>query len=231
MKPQAVGSRGACFVFSANILVLKLRLKERESAPQMPIPSFTIDGVLPPFVGPNGPAGGAQDMTPYVVTAMEVVSTFGTTEERKTILRGWLQHRAALRAIGLDSGFQWLDGSFVEDKDPKDLDLVTFVNRPATIHDGTQFVRLMQANANLFIRPQVRASFSLDAFLIDLDASGEAIVNNTRYWLGLFSHRRGDSLWKGMLQVRLEDLADDAAALLALGPQPVIGGPAAGGNP
>jgi hypothetical protein len=42
----------------------------------------------------------------------------------------------------------------------------------------------------------------------------------TRYWFGLFSHRRSDGIWKGMLQVRLEDVADDAAAIAALGPDP-----------
>ena len=44
----------------------------------------------------------------------------------KTILRGWLLHRAALRAVGFDRGFQWLDGRFVEDKVLKDLDVVSF---------------------------------------------------------------------------------------------------------
>lgn len=59
----------------------------------MPIPSFTIDGVLPPYVGPDGPGGGAEDMTPYAVSALEVVATLGLTDRRKTI--------------------QWFDGSFV----------------------------------------------------------------------------------------------------------------------
>jgi len=41
--------------------------------------------------------------------------------------------------------------------------------------------------------------------------------------LGLFSHRRVDGLWKGMLQVRLENVADDLAATAALAPAPVGG--------
>ena len=36
------------------------------------------------------------------------------------------KYRAALRAVGFDRGFQWLDGSFVEDRVPKDLDVVSF---------------------------------------------------------------------------------------------------------
>jgi hypothetical protein len=65
----------------------------------------------------------------------------------------------------------------------------------------------------------------LDAFFIDLNASPESIVNVSRYFLGLFSHRRVDGLWKGMLQVRLENVADDAAAAAALAPAPTGGTP------
>jgi hypothetical protein len=54
----------------------------------MPIAQFTIDGVLPPYVGPQGPGGAAEDMSPYGVTAFEVVTTLGSSDERKSILRG-----------------------------------------------------------------------------------------------------------------------------------------------
>jgi len=186
----------------------------------MPIPAFTIDGVLPPFVGPDGPGGAAVDLSPYIVTALEVVQRFGVTPERRTILSGWLRHRAAMRAIGFDRGFQWLDGSFVEDKQPRDLDVVTFLYRPTGVRDRDTLAAMMHANLDLFLRPRVREVYSLDSFSIDLDGSSEGLVGTSRYYLSLFSHRRGDTLWKGMLQVRLEDVRDDAAALAALEPEP-----------
>ncbi len=186
----------------------------------MPIPTFTIDGILPPYVGSGGPGGHAHDMTPYVVTAMEVVTTLGVTEARKDILRGWLRHREALRAIGFDRGFQWIDGSFVEDKDPRDLDVVAFLYRPPSIQDPADLQRLLMANLNLFDRARVKATYKLDFFPIDLNGSAEALVSQTRYFLGLFSHRRGDDLWKGMLEIRLENVADDAAAIATLAPAP-----------
>jgi hypothetical protein len=189
----------------------------------MPIPAFSIDGVLPPYVGPGGPGGALQDMTPYVVTAVEVVSTLGTSPKRRTILSRWLNHRAALRGLGFQRGFQWLDGSFVEEKEPNDLDIVTFIFRPATVQGHADLGALMGANAQLFDRPQVKTHYMLDAFFIDLDASSENIVNVSRYWLGLFSHRRVDGLWKGMLQVRLENVADDLAAAASLAPAPIGG--------
>jgi hypothetical protein len=76
--------------------------------------------------------------------------------------------------------------------------------------------RLMRANPELFVRADVKRRYSLDTFFLDLDGSKEVLVNYTRYLTGLFSHRRGDDLWKGMVQVRLEDAADDAAASAAL---------------
>jgi hypothetical protein len=183
----------------------------------MPIPPFTIDGVLPPYVGPYGPGGTAEDMSPYSVTALEVATTLGLSNHRNLILQGWLNHRAALRGIGFNRGFQWLAGSFVESKNPQDLDVVTFLYRPPGVHDRDQLLHLMRANLGLFDRDQVKASFRLDFFAVDLDGSVEGVVSVARYWLGLFSHRRDDDLWKGLLQVRLEDTQDDAAALTALG--------------
>ncbi len=197
----------------------------------MPIPGFTIDGILPPFVGPNGPGGAPEDLSPYAVTAIEVVTTLALTDDRKKILRLWLRHRAALRAVGFERGFQWLDGSFVESKDPRDLDVVTFIYRPAGVQDSGDLARLLRANLGLFGRAQVKAAYHLDFFAIDLDGSAEAIVSLTRYWLSVFSHRRVDYLWKGMLQVRLEDVADDAAALAALGPDPPAAVAVGGTNP
>jgi len=106
--------------------------------------------------------------------------------------------------------------------------VVSFLYRPLGIRDPQQLLFLMRANGNLFVRNLVKSAYSLDAFPVDLDGSPEALINSARYVLGLFSHRRGDDVWKGMLQVRLEDVADDAAALAALGPAPP---PALGGHP
>src|SRR5262249_16855943 len=114
-------------------------------------------------------------------------------------------------------GFQWVDGSFVERKDPQDIDVVTFLHRPPGMNPAAA-VALVRANPNPLDRARVKAIFRVDLFLVDLDGSAEAIVNAGRYYAGLFSHRRADSLWKGMLQVTLEDTADDAAALAILGP-------------
>lgn len=185
----------------------------------MTIPSFTIDGVLPPFVG-SDPGASSNLMSPYEAKPIDVVLRFGTSDVRRTILRGWLAHRAELRAIGFDRGFQWLDGSFTEDKVPGDLDVLTFLYRPAALTSGAAVVGVMNANPRLFRRHDAKQAFKLDIFQTDLDGSVEGVLEMSRYILGLFSHRRNDFLWKGIVKVRLENPLDDAFAGGALGPEP-----------
>ena len=188
----------------------------------MSIPPFNVDGVLPPYVGPSGPGGAHEHLSPYSVTAPDVVSTLGWTENRRTILRGWLRHRAKLPSLGFDRGFQWCNGSFVEDKEPQDLDVVCFLYRPHDIRTGDQLSAMIRENKQVFDRTMVKAQFKLDIFLIDLNGTPESIVSVTRYFMGLFSHRRGDEVWKGMLQIRLEDAEGDDAALAKLGTTPSV---------
>ena len=182
----------------------------------MPIPVFTIDGVLPPYVGPTGPGGAPSDMTPYVVSPLEVITTLGQTTIRQVILRKWFQHRAALRALGVAEGFQWLDGSFCEDKVPGDLDIVTLFYRPAGAVTNVAAELLRLNNPTVFRRLQVKETYNLDAFFVDLNSHPTSMINYTRYLLGLFSHRRDDEIWKGMLQVDLLDAQGDAEGLAEL---------------
>ena len=188
------------------------------------IPNFTLDGVLPPFLGPS-PAGAMALMSPYEVKAFDVADRFGTTDNRKDILRGWLKHREALRSIGIDRGFQWLDGSFLEDKEPNDLDLAAFLYRPSAIAtDLAAWNDLLRKNAAFFMRDTVKNTYRLDSFFFDLEGNPELLVSGAPYFLQLFSHRRSTQIWKGMLQVRMEDAQDDADALKLLSLNPA-GGP------
>ena len=77
----------------------------------MPIPAFDSNSVIPPHVGdPRNPA----ELSPYPCSTIELCEQFGTTAPRKQILEGLLRFRAVLVEAGF-TGFQWLDGSFLED--------------------------------------------------------------------------------------------------------------------
>lgn len=189
----------------------------------MPVPAFNGDGVLPPYIGANGPGGAFADMSPYLVTCLEVVQTLGTTPHRRNILVGWLQHRSALANAGFLVGSQWLDGSFLENKVPNDLDLVTLFERPVGFQQNP--AAFVAAHQPIIDRGQVRQTYGLDIMWLDLDAGHASVVTLARYYFGLFSHRRQDDLWKGMLEVNLADGTEQAAvAWLAAAAAPVVGG-------
>lgn len=174
------------------------------------IPLHNVSHVLPPFVGsePGHPAL----MSPYSATMVEFAQRFGTSPQRKLLIAGLLDYRARLSAIGVATGFQWLNGSFVEEveitrsKPPSDIDLVTFARLPVPVGDVAAKMALVTANPDVFDPATAKATYNCDAYFVDLDIDPVGIVEMTRYWFGLFSHQRTTALWKGMLAV---DLASD----------------------
>ena len=174
----------------------------------MSIPSFDgILNVLPPHLGDPR---AATDLSPYACTMMELCERFALSPARKAILLGFLNLRKELRNLGVQ-GFQWLDGSFVEDietqerREPSDIDVVTFV---AKQNDLTEFKNLITPKPDLWKRCNCKAAYHVDPFFVPLCSQPEAIVENTRYWYGLFSHRR-DRTWKGMLRIEIASQSDD----------------------
>lgn len=180
----------------------------------MPIPPFDHNAVLPPHLGdPRQP----DELTPFPATSEEVCQRFATSPERRAILSGWLDFRRQLTALGVTHGFQWLDGSFLEDveatrsRPPKDLDVVTFYAAPAGLSPLDLFAVLDLHLPEFFDPAAAKARFCLDHFGVHLGLGGAALVEHTRYWTGLFSHRR-DDVWKGMLRIELHTPGTDTAA-------------------
>jgi hypothetical protein len=142
---------------------------------------------------------------------------FCSSQARVTIFLGLLEHRRILASLGFVQGFQWLSGSFLEDiehierRDPRDIDIVTFCQPPTQCHGPADLNALMQANLDVFEPSRAKARFHCDPYFVNLLYSSAAIVALTRYWFGLFSHRRG-GLWKGLLQVQLALSQDDSDA-------------------
>ncbi|MFZ1326869.1 MAG: hypothetical protein WAT67_12765 [Candidatus Contendobacter sp.] len=150
----------------------------------------------------------------------DVVQHYATSSERARILTGLLDFRFELRSVGIVDGFQWLDGSFVEDVEkmrgraPQDVDIVTFAHRPKKSLD--EWKGLMKEHRTLFLPKETKARYCCDAYFVDLDKASFLIVDDTRYWFGLFSHQRATTLWKGLLSVPLQSDDDKARSLLSL---------------
>lgn len=187
------------------------------------IPAWTPDGVLPPI---NTAQPVSVDRSPYVVSLTDYVLRFSDTGERRAVLSGFLEYRAALHAAGLVDGFQWLDGSFLErvelleNRALNDLDVVTFYQLPA----GKTQSEVLAAAPALFDHGRLKTQYRVDAYIVDLGMKPERLTRLSAYWYSMWSHRR-NQLWKGFVQVDLAP-AEDASASATLA---VAGG--AGGFP
>src|SRR5260370_40008152 len=106
------------------------------------IPDWNALGLLPP-IDPEVPT--SPERSPYPVSLKDLVMRFATTQERKAILIGFLNYRAILHRFGATEGFQWLDGSFMEEVEvlerraPKDIDVVSFIHGTLS-EDADEFV-------------------------------------------------------------------------------------------
>lgn len=83
-----------------------------------------------------------------------------------------------------------LDGSFVEEKNPHDLDLVSFYHRLVSAQDTTTLVQIRGQNPTILVRATVKQTYNLYAFFLDPDGDSEDLVSTFRYLLQLFSHHK-----------------------------------------
>lgn len=175
------------------------------------IPNWNGSGVIPP-IRPGDP-GGSINRSPYKVELYQVVEKYATSTERIKILKDLLVFREKLHEIGITNGFQWLDGSFMENieiingRPPKDVDVVTFFHLPT----GVDQQHLVSKHSELFIPREIKKHFNIDGYPCILGTPTEGHhVKQISYWYSMWSHRR-DFLWKGFIQVDLSPTEDIAA--------------------
>lgn len=171
------------------------------------IPDWNALGLLPP-IDPEHPTSAQR--SPYPVSLLDVVMRFSLSPERRGVLAGFLDYRAELHRIGFREGFQWLDGSFLEDVEtlerrvPRDIDVVTFLRAPENVAPSDEDMAALDHDA-------VKVQFHVDSYFVELDAQApELVVAQSAYWYSMWSHRRNQA-WKGYLQVDLTP-ADDQQA-------------------
>jgi hypothetical protein len=181
------------------------------------IPAWEMSGVLPPIR--PGEQGHSCDRSPYVTSLHHIVERFATSVERIDILQGYLNYRHEMHILGIELGFQWLNGSFMEQvelleaRPPNDLDVVTFFYLPV----GTDQQAFAERIEYLFDHRQTKERFHVDAFPFLLGEPTEnRQVRQVAYWYSMWSHRRYGE-WKGFLQVDLSPREDgEAFAALAV---------------
>lgn len=178
------------------------------------IPEWNLHGVLPQIV-----VNATEEIrSPYRVSLPDVVLRFGNYRDRWLILNGFMRFRQRLHALGLTSGYQWLDGSFVEDtevllgRQPRDIDVVTFYSEPS----GQTQQELVAAHPDIFSFDHAHADarkkeFLVDSFMISLSGDPSYVQEQTCMWHDTWSRRR-NGVRKGYVRVDL-DPTDDQEAL------------------
>jgi len=194
------------------------------------IPDWNLHGVIPPFE-PIDPTGAVR--SPYIVSLTDVVLRFAVTPERVEIMAGFLRYRQLLHTVGIVSGFQWLDGSFLEDVEmirtapPKDIDVTTFFHLPVGKTEGELVKELAKDYPILLDKVVIKQQYHTDGFLVGLDPNNlEFCMQQSHYWYGVWSHQRDTFRWKGFVQIDLDPQVDTPADVVLQNQRVALGGTA-----
>ena len=173
---------------------------------------FNHNHVIPPYLGTDSSLPGNQ--SPFKTDIMELCQHFATSKARVDILKGYVEFRMQCVVCGI-TGFQWIDGSFVENvemresRDPHDIDVISFIFNvtPVTIDN-------IKNKFTEFVDPrQSKYRYSVDHYVVQADSDPMTTINGVKYWNQLFGHNR-NGVWKGMLQLPLSN--DDSLDTQAL---------------
>lgn len=177
------------------------------------IPGWNAEGLIPP-IDEQSPAG--LERSPYETDLISFVHHFATSMERCLILEGYLEHRTELHSMGMDEGFQWLDGSFTENielierRAPNDIDVVTFTPADDIFYEGLSHEQSRLLGLTRDDKAYVKGRYKVDFYVQSLSDAPELLVEMTSYWYSMWAHRRSKQ-WKGFLRIDLNPWQDQAA--------------------
>jgi|26BtaG_2_1085354.scaffolds.fasta_scaffold01442_5 hypothetical protein len=171
---------------------------------------WNIHGVISPVS--DGEEGHSPDRSPYHTNILEFAKKFAFSVERVEILLGLLEYRKTLYLLDINTGFQWVNGSFVENvesirqRPPNDVDVVTFSNLCNTIPNYSDFVT---ENLSIFDSSKAKQKYKVDAYWVDMDTGfNEYSVERCTYWYSMWSHQRDTNIWKGFYVIPLSPEKD-----------------------
>lgn len=163
---------------------------------------WNIHGVISPITDDV-----SIDRSPYEISMLDFVKKFSFSNERVAILRGFLYYRKLLYSLGITAGFQWVNGSFVENvetlrgRPPNDIDVVSFIAEPEN-----------PLPDELFDNSYIKQQYQVDSYFVDLNGNPQELVKLTAYWYSMWSHQRETQTWKGFFHIPLS-IQDDIVAL------------------
>ena len=182
----------------------------------MTIPDWDRNKVVPPIrPGTTGDWGHLPDVrSPYRATLSEFVLRFAVSPQRVRLIRGLLDYRRDIHTNGIQRGFQWVNGSFLEyveqrqyePHEPNDIDVVTFYHIERGTNPDTKF---------LFSPENTKKFFDVDGYGVQLGPTlTKERTELIAYWHGMWSHRERDGMWKGYVVIDLDPSEDGPAGEL-----------------
>ena len=167
------------------------------------LPEWDFNGLLPVA----DPKDRRQEIcSPYPISLDELVDRFGITLMRRKLLLNLFDYRKALYDAGVSGGFQWINGSFVENvenrrgRGPADIDIFTVYAVPHVLKTEN----LEKNFPHLFNREQVRDRYlvdSLGAWPVDIQPN-TFLVKKFLELYNIFSYTR-KGVKKGFVQIPL----------------------------
>ncbi len=181
---------------------------------------FSLEWTVDRFLPGNDPADNVSSKrSPYFLSLPDFVYRFGHSAEWLDLVNGFLRYRALLQQAGVGAGFQWVNGSFVEDverirgRPPADIDVVNFIYLPG----GVSELDFYRSQGNIFNWDYIKRHFSIDGYTVAMDLSRPEMVlfaiRNAVYWYSVWSHTR-DRQWKGYIELDLSPEGDPGAWLV-----------------
>lgn len=155
------------------------------------------------FIPPIGTSPTSRDRSPYKISLLDFYKRFAAiSPERKSLLNGLIDFRSELHSLGITEGFQWIDGSFLEDiekienRPPNDIDTVIFVEQYNT--DNIEAVYSFFND-----KDNIRTRFNVDSYHVWMnELSPRQLIDTSLYWYSMWSHTRNQQ-WKGFVQIDL----------------------------
>jgi hypothetical protein len=152
--------------------------------------------------------------SPYLYSIQELAQDFingypGFDEvKRSKLIGGLLEYRRLLYSYGIINGFQWIDGSFVTNKElilneaPNDIDVFSLLELP----EGETQLSLAEKYPYLSDHIKIKKDLSLDTYVYFVDPNNvdyEKIISNALYFHGIWTQYRHKPLHKGYIRVNL----------------------------
>jgi hypothetical protein len=125
-------------------------------------------------------------------------------EHRLKLFQNYLIYTKELNKIVSNKYYQWINGSFVTQKDtPKDIDIVSFIDyKQVEKHD---------AELKNFLYPLSKQTYNIDAYIVKLYPKNDKKIvyshSDTLYWFHSFQktkpNKNGENFYKGFIKIDL----------------------------